>query len=350
MMREPGDAVLIERGLDIVARNTRLQAQLISDLLDISRIVAGKLQLEMQPVDLASIVEDAIETVEQDALARGLSVDRDLEAAPAHVTADPARLQQVVWNLLSNAIKFTPAGGKITVRLGRRGDDAEIVVSDTGTGIRPEVLPHIFDRFHQADNSITRRFGGLGLGLSIVKHLVELHGGSVSAESEGEGRGARFVIRLPAVAMTTVAGAEPAVPPDPQEAATLERLRILVVEDDRDTQEFLVRLLEAHGAAVTRAMSADQALALLASTDVDLLLSDIGLPDMDGYDLIHQVRGRAGDNVPAIALTAYARTEDRIRALAAGYQAHVAKPVEPQELLSTVARVARRSSVRRSVR
>jgi PAS domain S-box-containing protein len=339
MTRSRNDPAMMARGLDVVARNTRLQAQLISDLLDISRIVAGKLQLDTRSVDLRFIVGQAIETIQEEARVKGVEVVQELEEAASLVSGDPSRLQQIVWNLLSNAIKFTPQGGRVRVALRFDRSRAEIEVSDTGTGIRPEFLPHVFDRFHQADLSITRRFGGLGLGLSIVKHLVDLHGGEVRAASEGEGKGATFTVTLPVVGDVTEHerrrapgdGVEPGVP--------LDSIRLLVVEDEADTLEFLRRLLSTHGATVLTAANAGEALSLVRSGKPDLLISDIGLPEVDGYDLIQRVRREPSPvrDIPAIALTAYARSEDRTRALRAGYQAHIAKPVEPNELLAMIA-------------
>jgi PAS domain S-box-containing protein len=340
MTRGKNDAATVDRGLDIISRNTRLQAQLISDLLDISRIVSGKLQLEMQQVDLHRVATDAVETMRQEAESKQVQLHQTLDPQAGIVAADPARLQQVLWNLLSNAVKFTPEGGRIDVMLRRNGATAELLVADTGAGIRPEVLPHVFDRFHQADRSITRRFGGLGLGLSIVKHLVESHGGNVVAESRGEGQGATFRISLPV--STGAAPAHVAAPGrmESQPPVSLESMRVLVVEDEPDTREFLKRLLESHGAAVAVAVSADEALAALRGDPPDVLISDIGLPDVDGYELIQRIRtGSPGEGsmIPAIALTAYARPEDRARALRSGYQIHLAKPVEPAELVMTIA-------------
>jgi PAS domain S-box-containing protein len=344
MMRGKDDPATLERGLDIVSRNTRLQAQLISDLLDVSRIVSGKLQLQMQAVDLHAIASEAIETVRPDADAKGLTLAVSLDRATGAVAGDPARLLQVIWNLLSNAIKFTPAGGRIEITLHRRDGNAELTVSDTGAGIRSDVLPLVFDRFHQADRSITRRFGGLGLGLSIVKHLMELHGGAVSADSAGEDKGATFTISLPtsspAAPMTSapVRSKHELYPP-----VSLESLRVLVVEDEPDTREFLKRLLESQGATVIVAGSAQEALVAVRDQQPQIMISDIGLPDVDGYDLIRTIRQddqQRRNAVPAIALTAYARPEDRARALLAGYQAHLAKPVEPGELLMTIASFA----------
>jgi PAS domain S-box-containing protein len=343
MTRGKSDAATIARGLDVIVRNTRLQAQLISDLLDVSRIVAGKLQIEVQSVDLRTIAADAIETIRPEAEAKNIRFRQEFDTDPAIVAGDPARLQQVIWNLLSNAVKFTPAGGDVSIDLHRHGSAAEIVVSDTGAGIRPDMLPFIFDRFHQADRSITRRFGGLGLGLSIVKHLVELHGGSVAGESAGEGKGARFTIALPVTTVSTAAANPADGIAESQPPVALDGMRVLVVEDEPDTREFLRRLLESHGAMVTLAASAAEALAALHGERPDILVSDIGLPDVDGYELMQRIRQglpEDGRTIPAIALTAYARQEDRTRALRAGYQTHLAKPVEAAELLMTIASFA----------
>jgi PAS domain S-box-containing protein len=340
MMRGQQDRAVLERGLDVIARNTRLQAQLISDLLDISRIVSGKLQLDVQSVDLHDLVADALDTIAPEAEAKQLTIRKELDEAAGIVAGDPARLQQIVWNLLSNALKFTPAGGRIDVSVRRRNGNADLRVADTGVGIKPDVLPYVFDRFHQADRSITRRFGGLGLGLAIVKHLTELHGGAVRAESPGEGQGAVFTVSLPTSGSAAAAATERRrAEGESGSAVSLEGLRILIVEDEQDTREFLERLLQGHGAVVTTATTAEEALASFQTDPADILISDIGLPRVDGYELIRQIRSGtpAGTRIPAIALTAYARTEDRNRALRSGYQAHIAKPVEPADLLLTIA-------------
>ena len=342
MFARRDDPKLIDQGLDVVARNTRLQAQLISDLLDISRIVAGKLRLEIQNIDLGAIIGDAIETVQQQADVKGIELRTELDDMAFPIAGDPARLQQVVWNLLSNAIKFTVAGGQVLVKLRHVGADAELSVIDTGAGIGTEFLPFVFERFHQADRSITRRFGGLGLGLSIVKHLVELHGGSVRAESDGEGLGSRFTITLPTSTVDMKPDRRKAAPvfAEIDSALSLERVRVLVVEDEPDTREFLARLLASQGAVVSTAASVPEALTVFASAQPDILVSDIGLPGADGYDLLQQIRARnLADRgaIPAIALTAYARSEDRMRALTSGYQVHIAKPVESNELVAAIA-------------
>jgi PAS domain S-box-containing protein len=341
MARSPGDVALLERGLDVVARNTRVQAQLVSDLLDISRIVEGKLTLEVRTLDVGAVVADAIDTVAREAAERGLVVRRRLTRTPIFVAGDPGRLQQIVWNLLSNAIKFTPSHGEIVVSLKSGGDHVEIAVADSGSGIRPEVLPHIFDRFHQADRSITRRFGGLGLGLAIVKHLVELHGGQVRVDSPGEGLGSTFTVTLPASSTPplTPAGQPSTAAMEIAAPVTLAGVRVLVVEDEPDTLQFLKRLFESHGAEVVTAATAAEAQEVFSHERIGVLVSDIGLPGVDGYELMREIRRLSPDGqaVPAIALTAYARAEDRTRALRAGYQAHVTKPVDGAELMAMVA-------------
>jgi PAS domain S-box-containing protein len=343
MLKNRQDPVLAARGLEIVGRNTRVQAQLISDLLDISRIVSGKLRLDIQSVDLASMVDAAIETVQPAADAKDIAIERHLDTTIGPIAGDPARLQQVVWNLLSNALKFTPKNGRVQVTLRRAGSVAEIVVEDHGIGIRPDFLPHVFNRFQQADASRARRFGGLGLGLSIVKNLVEFHGGSVTAQSDGEGKGAVFTITLPLAASPALR--EASLAPAASMAAITEGLslagiRVLVVEDEEDAAELLKRILEDFGADVTTAASAREALDLIATERPDILISDIGLPEMDGYQLMELIRRREtsdGGAIPAVALTAFARSEDRTRALRAGFQAHLSKPFESTELVATVA-------------
>jgi CheY-like chemotaxis protein/two-component sensor histidine kinase len=352
MMKGGMDTDVIRHGLDVISRNTRIQAQLISDLLDMSRIVSGKLRLTIERIDLASLIRDAIETVQQSADSKRIVFRQDL-ADSVLVAGDPARLQQIIWNLLWNAIKFTAEGGSVLVGLRHVGSDAEITVTDTGVGIRPEFLPHVFERFQQGNLSITRRFGGLGLGLSIVKHLVDLHGGTIRADSAGEGQGATFTIVLPSSALqdTSSAVVEAAARTESasHSADVLEGIRILVVEDESDTRDFLSRFLAACGAEVVTASSAAEALALLPGARVDLLVSDIGLPDVDGYELLERIRQMAASStggIPAIALTAYARAEDRMLAFRAGYQAHLVKPVEPTELVATIAGLAKAAAPR----
>jgi PAS domain S-box-containing protein len=347
MMGSLADQDIVARGLDVISRNTRLQAQLVSDLLDVSRIVSGKLRLSIEQVDLVSLVSNVIETVQQNAQGKDIDLRAELGAAAIPVAGDPARLQQIIWNLLSNAIKFTPEGGAVRVRVNYSDADAEITVTDTGVGIRPEILPHIFERFNQANLVHTGGTSGLGLGLSIVKNLAELHGGTIRAESPGEGQGATFTVVLPAGALPKPAAVAIEESRDTEESGDLlQELRILVVEDEADTLEFLARFLAGHGAQVMTASSANEALARLSDFDANLLISDIGLPEVNGYELLRRVRetdAGAGGGIPAIALTAYARAEDRAQAFRAGYQAHLAKPVEPTDLIAAIARIAQLS-------
>ena len=344
VMKGRSDPALVERGLGIIARNTRLQSQLISDLLDVSRIVSGKLRLDVQRVDMASVIEHAIETIQHDADEKGVVVEREIDTRIGPMAADPARLEQIVWNLLSNAIKFTPKGGHVRVLLRHVGPRAEVVVSDDGAGISPDFLPHVFDRFQQADASRARRFSGLGLGLSIVKSLVDLHGGSARAESDGEGKGAVFTISLPLVAPPDLREGSPAPALDTiTDGVSLANIRVLVVEDEPDAAEFVARLLRSYGASVCMTTTGAEALEMFEKVRPQILISDIGLPEMDGYQLIERIRQKAsndGGMIPAVALTAFARSEDRTRAMRAGYHAHLAKPIESNELVATVASFA----------
>jgi PAS domain S-box-containing protein len=339
-----------ERALETLERNARVQAQLIEDLLDVSRIMSGRLRLEVASVDLVSVVEQALESVRPAADAKGIR----LSVAPGSagtVLGDATRLQQVVWNLLSNAVKFTAEGGRVEVAVTRREAVVEVSVTDTGQGIPADFLPHVFERFRQAEAGPTRRYGGLGLGLSIVRHLVEMHGGSVRAASEGEGQGATFTVRLPLASPSRVdvapAPVEAEVLPANalDQAPSLAGLSILVVDDAADTREMLTALLEGSGARVTVAASAREGLEALRATRPDMLVSDIGMPGEDGYSLIRQVRALSpeeGGRTPSVALTAFARVEDRTRALLAGFQAHCPKPVAPLELLAVLGALAGR--------
>jgi PAS domain S-box-containing protein len=344
MLREgrlqPGQTT---RALEVIERNALAQSQLISDLLDVSRIITGRVRLEMLSVDLPAVVEAAVDAIRPAAEAKGIRLDVEIEPDLGTVQGDPARLQQVLWNLVSNAVKFTPREGVIRVRAARRGSQVELGVSDTGVGIAPEALPYVFDRFHQADSTTTRLHGGLGLGLAIVRHLVELHGGTVHATSEGEGRGASFTVRIPfrgavakpaGVAAAAVGPARAAGPPP-----SLAGLRVLVVDDEPDARELLAAILDRAGAEVRVAASADEALTALEPAPADVIVSDIGMPDTDGYAMIRAIRTRQ-IATPALALTAYARYEDRQQALGAGFQAFVAKPVDPRELVRLVAALA----------
>jgi len=342
----------VHRGLEIIERNARTQTQLIDDLLDMNRIIAGKMRLEVHPLDPTVAIEGALETVRPAAEAKGIRLEKVLDAEAGPVVADPNRLQQVLWNLLSNAIKFTPKDGKVQTMLRRVGAHVEIRVSDTGIGIEPEFLPLVFERFRQADASTTRRFGGLGLGLSIVRQLVELHGGTVRAESAGAGRGATFTVTLPITAVYPTIRPETREGPlpgtgDAAELADeeLRGLKVLVVDDDADARELVARVLAESRADVVIAGSAAEALPLVERERPDVLVSDIGMPDVDGYELLRRVRALGesrGGRVPAIALTAFARPEDRTRALRSGFLGHVTKPVGSAELVASVAAVARR--------
>jgi PAS domain S-box-containing protein len=341
----------LAQGLEAIDRNARVQAQIIDDLLDMSRIISGKVRLDVQPLDLPSVVLEAIETMRVAASTKGVRLQTVLDPLNASVSGDPNRLQQVFWNLLSNAIKFTPKGGRVQVVLERVDSHVEVSVIDTGEGIAPEFLPYIFNRFEQADASTTRRHGGLGLGLSIVKNLVELHGGSVRAKSGGIGKGATFIVSLPLKIFHPPPdegeGEHPrARPRDVQllPAISLDGVRVLVVDDDPDARTLLRVLLESARATVHLAASADQGMEQLLSNPVDVLICDIGMPGSDGYTLMRRVRtwqDPRKNEIPAVALTAYARLEDRTQAIHAGFQNHLAKPVEPTELLSVVQSLAR---------
>ncbi len=338
------------RAIEAIERNATTQAQIVDDLLDVSRIIRGQLRLDVRPVDLVPVIEAAMDTVRPAAAARNIGIAAVLTPRAGPVAGDPGRLQQVVWNLLSNAIKFTPSGGRVEVRLEQRGDDVAVQVKDTGAGIDPAFLPHLCERVRQADSSSTRAHGGLGIGLAIVRHLVEAHGGTVSAESAGPGKGASFTVSLPA---RPAARPRPAdvVRPQPtagdgaRPAPTLQALRVLIVDDDADTLDVVKQLLEQAGAQVTAAGSAREALEAVERARPDVLVSDIGMPGEDGFALIRKVRGlgpgRGGD-VPAAALTAYTQGEDRRKALLAGYQLYLPKPVDPLELTAAVAKLAGR--------
>ncbi|HEU4689451.1 MAG TPA: ATP-binding protein, partial [Vicinamibacterales bacterium] len=335
-----------QRGLETIERNARVQGQIIADLLDMSRIISGKVQLDVQPIDLSEAINAALDAVKLSIEARKLRVRVTLDARAGRLRGDPGRLQQVFWNLLTNAVKFTPAGGRIDVVMERVNSHVEVSIEDSGIGIKPEFLAFVFDRFRQADASTTRQHGGLGLGLSIVKHLVELHGGSVRVKSAGEGQGATFVVALPiSVVRAEDAGAAERAAFSDVDVSTialpsLEGVRALVVDDQEDARILICRLVEQYGGRCALADSAAEALRILEKEDVNIIVSDIGMPETDGYELIRKIRAMpsaAIRNLPAIALTAYARADDRQRALLAGYQMHVSKPVEPRELIAGIA-------------
>jgi PAS domain S-box-containing protein len=357
------DARTVERAAEIVERNARAQAKLIDDMLDISRIVSGKFQIEPAEIDPARVVGAAVESLRPAAEEKGVDLALTVEPLPGPVVADPERLQQIVWNLLSNAIKFSSQGGKVTVALGPAGDRLRIEVRDEGVGIDPQRLPHVFERFWQADTSSTRRHGGLGLGLAIVRHLAEMHGGRVTAASPGEGYGATFTVEIPLrgpqdaaaaaaatrrTVSTAAAGGAAAVPLGGPLLGrrVLGGARILVVDDEHDAAEWVAELLRAAGAEVRLAASAATGLEAMRSWRPDLLISDIGMPGEDGYALMKRVRAlppEDGRQTPALALTAHARAEDRMRALSVGYQMHAAKPIDPIELLIVTASLLHRS-------
>jgi signal transduction histidine kinase/CheY-like chemotaxis protein len=346
------DEEMKQHGLQIIERNAESQNQLIQDLLDVSRIITGKLRLDVRPVELVSIIESALDSVRQAIEAKTIELDVDFGTGTDVVRGDPDRLQQVVWNLLSNAIKFTSKGGSIGVRLEHQGSDVQIKVSDTGQGISPEFLPHVFERFRQEDGSTTRAHGGLGLGLAVVRHLVEQHGGTVSAESAGEQLGSTFTVNLPIIAVNertveaeSKAG-EVAVQAQLDSSELLKGVHVLVVDDQVDARDLLSLVLTHAGAEATIADSSATALEMLMQHRFDVLVSDIGMPDEDGFTLISRIRALStgeGGSIPAIALTAYATEEDRKRVLAAGFREHLPKPVEPAELIATVASLAGRA-------
>jgi CheY-like chemotaxis protein len=338
------------QGLDAIDRNARIQAQIIDDLLDMSRIISGKVRLEVRPLDLPQVLLEAVETVRTSASAKGIRLQTVVDPLNASILGDPNRLQQVFWNLLNNAIKFTPKGGRVQVLLQRIDSHVDVSVVDTGEGIPPDFLPCIFNRFQQADASITRRHGGLGLGLAIVKNLVELHGGTIRAKSDGIGKGASFIVTLPLTVFhpppdegdrehPTSTAHELPVPP----TISLEGVRVLAIDDDTDARNLLKVMLESAGATAYVAGSAQEGLRQLLNHPIEVVICDISMPEMDGYALIRQVRtlpDRQKSEVAAVALTAYARLQDRMEAMQAGFQNHLPKPVEPSELLAVVRSLA----------
>jgi signal transduction histidine kinase/CheY-like chemotaxis protein len=331
-----------EKALEVIERNARAQAELVEDLLDMSRIGSGKLRLDVRDVDLGAIVENVVASQMPEAQKKRLSLDKSLDAMGSPVRGDPGRLEQIVSNLLSNAIKFTPTGGRVEVLLQRVRSRVELVVRDTGQGIDTDFLPHVFDRFRQAEASLTRKHRGLGLGLSLVKFLVEQHGGEIRAQSDGAGRGATFAVTLP-IATVRLSADEAASPIEA--CAALAGIKALVIDDEEDARALLVRILEQCDAEVVSVGSATEALEQLPRFHPDVVISDIGMPELDGYQLIRAVRAlgaEQGGRTPAIALTAFARPEDRMRALQAGYQMHLTKPVDQSELVVVVANVTGR--------
>jgi signal transduction histidine kinase/CheY-like chemotaxis protein len=345
------DAAQADRALETIVRSAKSQNQLINDLLDVSRITTGRMRLDVAPLKLGSVIEAAVETVRPAAEAKGIRLSALLDPAADTVSGDAERLQQVVWNLLSNAVKFAPKGGRVEVRLERADSHVEIVVADNGQGIKPEFLPYVFEHFRQEDSGTNRQWGGLGLGLAIVRHIVELHGGTVYAASEGLGKGATFTVALP------IASVRPVSPDELRDRAAGGRLalenppslagvRVLLVDNDADARELINMMLAEGGAEVRTAASAPEALAACDELRPDVLISNIGMPGEDGYTLMEKLRAREserGGHIPAIALTAYGRLEDRLRALSVGYDRHVPKPVEPTDLLAIVASLTNRT-------
>jgi PAS domain S-box-containing protein len=341
------------RALDALERNATSLTHIVEDVLDVSRIISGKIRLNVLPVELPTIVRDAVETVLPGAEAKGIHVETIIDPGTAPLSGDPDRLQQVVWNLVSNAVKFTSPGGRVQIRVGPVNSHVEVVVSDTGMGIRPDFLPHIFERFRQADSATTRQHSGLGLGLAIARHIVEMHGGTIHAASDGEGQGATFRVKLPMLIAHPEARIERRVHPS-SESGTPEAvlpnlcgIHVTVVDDDHDALALVREILEATGARVT---TVDSGIKALDNIDArpDVLVADLGMPTMDGFELIARIRHSSESairHVPAIALTAYARSEDRVKSLRGGFQMHIAKPIDPGELVAAVAALATRAAV-----
>jgi PAS domain S-box-containing protein len=340
------DETATANALESIERNARAQAQLVSDLLDISRVITGKLRINARPVDITNSLDSALESIRPAAEARQIQIEVEREPYATVITGDADRLQQVFWNLLSNAVKFTPRGGRVNVKVARSDSQLELSVSDTGAGIDPEFLPFIFNRFTQADTTTARQHAGLGLGLAIVRHIIELHGGTVTAESAGIGKGSTFRIILPVRALKSPEQERPQVVPVDAfaEGIALDKVRVMVVDDEAETRELLKLLLASHGADVETFGSGPEALAQIDPWKPQVIVSDIGMPVQDGYTFMKKVRalGTEAEIIPAIALTAYARAEDRMRALAAGFQMHVPKPVEASELVMVIASLVKR--------
>jgi signal transduction histidine kinase/ActR/RegA family two-component response regulator len=340
----------VAHGLEIIERNTWAQVEMINDLLDMSRIVTGKLKLDLQRVDLPYIVSSAVDTIRPSAEAKGLRLTAAISSVPGGIMGDETRLLQIIGNLLSNAVKFTPNGGKIHVALERVNSHVEITVADNGRGIKPEFLNYVFDRFRQEDSSTTRKQGGLGLGLAIVKQLTEMHGGSVHARSEGEGRGATFVVSLPVIAaheMESDIGGASGKDREDEEIyeADLTGVKVLVVDDEADSREVMRCILEARHATVETAKSVGQGIARFADFAPHVVLSDIGMPEQNGFELLQRLRTvKGGEKVPVVAVTALARAEDRSRALRAGFQVHLAKPIHAEELVAVVRNLSKLGS------
>ena len=360
LRHEDAETRHFQEGLKVIERNTMAQVQLIDDLLDVSRIVAGKLRVDIQPCELAEVINAGVNVTRATAEARGITLNVRLDPSASGALCDSVRIQQVVWNLVSNAVKFTPKGGQVHVTLSREESSFQIQVSDTGQGISPDLLPHVFDRFRQADSSMRRRFAGLGLGLSIVKYIVEAHGGTVEATSPGEGKGSTFSVRLPihAVRIQEESAEEEIGTSGEDERADsihladrrppvrLDGVHVLVVDDEADARRVMVMVLERVGAVVVAAGSVPAALEALATARTDVLVSDLGMPEQDGFDLIRQLRddGHDARDLPAVALTAFVQKDDAHLALLAGFQVHLPKPIDPHDLTSVIARLAGRTS------
>jgi signal transduction histidine kinase/ActR/RegA family two-component response regulator len=348
--RDDIDRDLIDRALHVIERNASAQARMIDDMLDMARIAAGKLRLDMAPVDVVKVVLAAVDVVTPTAHAKQITLRTNLDAKMPNVLGDQDRLQQVIWNLLSNALKFTDQGGAIDVRLTLHGRFARIVVSDTGHGINPDFLPHVFERFRQADASSARRHGGLGVGLALVHDVIQLHGGSVHAESDGEGKGSTFTIDLPTVSAHEIPVDGEGELLGKESLASLNHVRVLLIDDEADAREMSLAVLEQSGARVTAVSSTAEAMTALLRTPRELLphviVSDLGMPAEDGYQLIRQVRAldRHFARIPAIAVTGYATSEDAQRTISAGFQLHIPKPMDPAAFVAAVARLARTSS------
>ena len=350
LMRNKDMTPEMKDGAAIIERNARAQSQIIEDLLDMSRIIAGKVRLDIQQIDLPTVIEAGLAAVQHAADTKNVTITKLIDQSAGPVSGDSARLQQIVWNLLNNAVKFTPANGKVQIQLERVNSHVEFSVSDTGIGIKPEFLPHVFDRFRQEDGTTTRKYGGLGIGLSIVKHLVELHGGSVRAKSPGSGLGSTFMVALPISLIRRDDASKPyaAEDPDDDERPSLKNVRILCVDDEADARDLMAKVLTDQEAEVVSVSNGSDAIEALRYGNFDVLISDIGMHEMDGYSLIRHVRQmkeRAVSTIHAIAVTAFARQQDRRSALKAGFDMHIAKPLDAIELLATIARVTSRKSL-----
>jgi signal transduction histidine kinase len=378
LLKREFDEATTRRALETIARNAQAQAELIEDILDISRLMRGKVELTIQPVDPASLIHSAIESISPQAEAKSIQLSIHLDSTVSEVPADPARFRQIIWNLLTNAIKFTPEGGQVEIRLslvtghssfvtddlsaaarprtsdqGLLTDYVQITVRDTGIGIAPEILPHIFDRFWQADSSATRAHGGLGLGLAIVRQLVELHCGKIYAHSDGHHQGSTFTVQIPISPISYSAGVTDSSPENAtvgvgQELVSLKRVQVLVIEDHADNREFIQRVLEEAGASVMTTCCAQDAIAALDHTQPDVIVSDIAMPGEDGYQLMRHIRASRSNDIPAIALTAYVRPEDHREALKAGFHTHLSKPVNPQELIGVIAQLIKEQELNRA--